>query len=375
MIGSWKSTGSGSYLKLAKGLFLVRWRPFGVKGPYRKKRIPGTEAEIKEMLARASSNRARRRIGMAGHLTWREAKDTYRDHLTKVKGVTAAHLKEVFRQIKAAEKYSHAPTLNEVEPADLDRWRAALVQDLKSRNLPGWAATANRKKAMLRAFFQFFAKRRIISWNPVDALEPLKQTVTPSRELTVDEYAKVWKKCEPRVQDLTDFLLITGCRISEATRMKFADVDKERRWTILNRKGKVYLRLILPPFLMQIVRRQPKTPDGLVWHRWTRRKPNAIRGHGWVAGVPIGTEWFDALIKERCRLANVPPYSAHDLRHANAQWAKAAGVSTRNSQDLLGHGDERTTERYAQSSFTSGANVVLRKMVQVRKKAVQTHIK
>jgi len=81
---------------------------------------------------------------------------------------------------------------------------------------------------------------------------------------------------------------------------------------------------------------------------------------GWVPGVAIRTEWFDALLKERCRIADVAEFSAHDLRHAASTWARAAGMSPWFVKELLGHSQLNTTMLYAhESADLSGAKVVL----------------
>jgi integrase len=91
--------------------------------------------------------------------------------------------------------------------------------------------------------------------------------------------------------------------------------------------------------------------------------------------VPIRTEWFDALLKQRCKLADVENFSAHDLRSAASTWARAAGVSPWFVKELLGHAEMNTTMIYAhESQDKSGAKVVLKKLCELRKKALQAKV-
>jgi len=54
-----------------------------------------------------------------------------------------------------------------------------------------------------------------------------------------------------------------------------------------------------------------------------------------------GTDWCD----DRAHM--IPRYSPHVMRHTAASWLVQAGVSLFVVQDLLGHEDHRTTQRYA----------------------------
>lgn len=91
--------------------------------------------------------------------------------------------------------------------------------------------------------------------------------------------------------------------------------------------------------------RPPTVPCGL---EHARRE----RCTGLVFTTPAGTplsrhRWPRSVLRPALADAGVRPGRVHDLRHTYASWLVADGVPLRVVQQLLGHADSRTTERYA----------------------------
>ena len=51
-------------------------------------------------------------------------------------------------------------------------------------------------------------------------------------------------------------------------------------------------------------------------------------------------------MKKLCKKAGVPYFRFHSIRHSGASYLDNNGVPISSTQDLLGHSDRRTTERY-----------------------------
>jgi integrase len=243
-----------------------------------------------------------------------------------------------------------------LDSADVDAWLNGLARDARDRGRPGWARTCNKKRTMAGGLFRFLRLKRRIPANPFEAVEAFVEREPVRRLLRPEEYAAVWRACEPSLRDLLDFLLATGCRISEAVRMRRADLAGGI-WLIPRRKARDVLRLALPAAVQALIERQP--PGDPVWRRWVPRRPGTGPGHGFREGTAVDTAWLDAALRARCAAAGVPAFGAHALRHAAAGWARAAGLPALWIRDTLGHSTVVTTERYAGQAASREVGAVI----------------
>lgn len=147
--------------------------------------------------------------------------------------------------------------------------------------------------------------------------------------------------------DVLEAVLLTGSRIGEIVGLTWDAIDlKRNRITVYQPKVKRAKVLPITPELREVLARQPKgigkTP--------VFRRPDPPRKPG--APPPAPAPWDRTKIERAYRLARKlakirPELRIHDLRHAAASWATAAGMSDRHVRDLLGHTDVRMTARYA----------------------------
>lgn len=363
-------TGHGTVQEIRKGVYELRWRPAGSLGPQRKRRVSCSEKEAKIFLAKEADATMRSVLGMIVDVTWEDALKVYNSHLD-AKAVNRQYRGDVLKALEGLQAV--APVLAKVEPAHVQGFLDNRARKLKSDGFEGWATTTNNARMMLSGFFKYLWRMRRIPFNPVSATFPFPETKQPPRDLKPLEYSAVRGMSEPEIQDVMDFLLLTGCRLSEMAKMKHADVDKDGRWTCTGRKGKDFVRMILEPKALAIIRRQPQSDQtpSLVFHKWMPRRKGSTRGHGFTVGAPVDNRWLEDVIAHRCTLANIERFTPHDLRHAHAQWLRAAGVSPWFVQAQLGHSTITTTEIYANRDL-SGSKVCQSTVEKILEKAIQT---
>lgn len=130
-------------------------------------------------------------------------------------------------------------------------------------------------------------------------------------------------------------LLLTASRLSEVLRIRWADVDLQTG-TVRIFQGKTWRPKILPlrPALRALFESMPKGfPASPVFQR------------------PSGGEWerdkvYDAFVLAR-RLAGLrEELVIHSLRHTAGSWMAIAGTPLKEIQEMLGHADARTTQKY-----------------------------
>jgi integrase/recombinase XerD len=144
------------------------------------------------------------------------------------------------------------------------------------------------------------------------------------------------------VQSLKHRTILTICyaaglRISEAIRLKVADIDSERMVIRVEQgKGQKDRYVMLSPKLLQILRS---------W--WPVNKPKQWLFPGDRIDGPITREAVEDACQKAHRICGISkPITPHSLRHAFAVHLLESGTDVRTIQLLLGHRSLATTARY-----------------------------
>ena len=248
------------------------------------------------------------------------------------------------------------------------------VADLH-RSLRKKPVTANRVVRLVRSFFYWLAKRDLVAaQNPAKHTEWFPEQGR-ERFLTVEEMARLGqalrvaettglppapehvselgrkkaqgKKRERNIGMFTSelqsanpvalaalrFLMFTGWRELEALTLKWADVDLARGFaTLLDTKSRKSVRTLSAP-ARELLAAQPRRHSS----------PYVFPGRDPMKPLrEIQRLWYAA--RSHARLEDV---RLHDLRHSVASFAGGRGYSLFLIGKLLGHKDQRSTERYA----------------------------
>jgi integrase len=201
-------------------------------------------------------------------------------------------------------------------------------------------ATANNILTMLKAALNFaFKQQRVTAdeaWRRVDPFE--KVTAPRIRYLTDDEARRLVNACPDELRLLVTAALLTGCRYTELTTLRPADVDlgvgvltvradvskggstrsvvlteEAKRFFSARMAGKVAGDLLLPK------------ADGSDWRRSNQVKP----------------------LRLACTVAAIsPPASFHILRHTHASRLAMRGVPMAVIAEQLGHADLKLTAKH-----------------------------
>lgn len=128
-----------------------------------------------------------------------------------------------------------------------------------------------------------------------------------------------------------------GLRISEAVRLKPADIDSPRMVIRVEQgKGQKDRYVMLSPKLLETLRGY-----------WRAVRPNEWLFEGDTSGQPISTSAVDLACRKARRLSGIrKPITPHSLRHGFAVHLLESGTDVRTIQLLLGHRSLTTTARY-----------------------------
>lgn len=212
------------------------------------------------------------------------------------------------------------------------------------------AVSMRRKLAALRSLFQYLHRHGHVKLNPARLIRTPKAPKTlpkvPGEEQTnrlIDDVAAD-KLDRPQVKrDLAIFELLYGCglRVSELVGLNMADLDLAERWIRVRGKGRKERQV---PFgakaaealLAYLAEREPGDDALFRGPRGKRLNDRAVRG--------IVKQYAIALTGD----SSLHP---HSLRHAYATHLLRAGADLRAIQELLGHAQLSTTQKYTQVSL------------------------
>ena len=193
--------------------------------------------------------------------------------------------------------------------------------------------------------------------NPCDGIR-LPRTEEKERVfLTRDEFKLLRDAFSDHYRPLIEFLVASGCRVSEALALKPSDVDREKCTVRIVRAWKKDgPRYYLGPPKTKKSTRTINVPKSVLdqldysgeW-LFTGTNGQPIRLYSWRSNV-----WYKSLAKARCKDEQCPDGPVlekkpciHDLRHTCASWMIQAGVPLPVIQAHLGHESIKTTvDRY-----------------------------
>ncbi|MGB0678270.1 MAG: tyrosine recombinase XerC [Polyangiales bacterium] len=292
----------------------------------------------------------------AGVAAWQNALASFLTHLQTVRRASrhtlAAYQRDLQQLADFATQQPGAPS-----PRGADE--ALLRAFVMHRHAGDKASTLARKVAAMRSFFAFLQQSKQHTDNPAATLRPPKAPRPLPRFVSVDEAFAVldapttmgidepWRS---RDQAMLELLYGAGLRVSELTRLDRDALDLEARLVRVRGKGnKERLLPFGPPCAAALAAYLEQRP------RLRSRKGHSPHPDALFLGR-YGTRLTTRQVQKRLRLYGVHAVSRqglhpHMLRHSFATHLLDAGADIRSIQELLGHANLATTERYTHVSL------------------------
>lgn len=213
--------------------------------------------------------------------------------------------------------------------------------------------TIARRIASLRRYFGWAMRREMASLDPTEAMHtpktkgrlprPLDEQTVISLVTTLDPEAPAWRQARDRA--VLEILYGSGLRVSEVCSLELQSMSSDK--TTLRVMGKGSKERIVPLSA-------PAT--SAISHWLTLRHEVAVDTSGnslllSARGKPVGRRDVARLLDEACERAGIVGGThPHALRHSFATHLMDNGADTRSIQELLGHSDAATTQRYTHVS-------------------------
>lgn len=191
--------------------------------------------------------------------------------------------------------------------------------------------TINRKLAVLSRLCRYSVEGGYLQHAP--PISFLKERAGRIRFLTSAEESAIFSSLTPIHKQFATFLLYTGCRVGEAIKLQWRDIEHNRGVvTFWDTKNGSSRSLVLP-------------------YRATQSLPSLVatgnrQTHVWkVRYDDFHDDWQSA--KDLAGLGGDPQVVPHVLRHTCASRLVQAGVDLRRIKEWMGHKNINTTLKYA----------------------------
>ena len=229
------------------------------------------------------------------------------------------------------------------------------IDQLTLRGYLGWLfrknarSTIARKLSTLRSFFTFLMKRGALENSPAEFLLTPKLPRRIPGHLSVDDMFRLLDAIpaesvlDLRNRAMFETMYSAGVRVAELAGLNVEDVDFDGR--TLRVKGKGNRERILPVGRRAVA----------AIRRYRRQLgKNPVRGALFLNryGNRLSTRSIARILNRLARQCGLAvPISPHGLRHSFATHLLDAGADLRAVQELLGHKNLSTTQRYTHVSI------------------------
>lgn len=261
--------------------------------------------------------------------------DAVLDHLAEVR-VRKRTWREDERYGKLWTAFFAGKTLEEIRPADIERWRRERMAEEPAPK----PATLNRPLAFLKTLFNRVIKNGLVEKNPVTHVKLLRENNRRVRFLTHEEEERLRDEMTPEDFELVEFAIHTGLRRGEQFGLRWENVDLVNEvLTIPQSKHGEKRHVQLNDRALEILRGLRSRLKS-EWVFLSRRGAGPIDPHNLLNRV-----FYPALAE-----AGIGDFHWHDLRH-NAEstvmlsriaragilraWTRIPNCTTRHNQRLL----------------------------------------
>lgn len=266
--------------------------------------------------------------------------------LSVEKGYSEATIRAYETDLEQFQSYLKAKKRSLEKPARITRDHVrGFLAELHRRQLS--KSSMGRKLSSLRAYFKFLIRHKQIVKDPMSGIRNPKQEKRHPQVLNVDQAVSLMEAgVEPDPEGLRDIALAevlygSGLRISEAIGLDLNDVDSD----VIRVVGKGSKERIVPlsDAAIKRIRRYMEQRHAFLKDDYSEQALFlSVR-----AGKRLDRRQANRIVAKLAKLAGLPKdVHPHMLRHSFATHMLEAGADMRSVQELLGHENLTTTQRY-----------------------------
>lgn len=197
--------------------------------------------------------------------------------------------------------------------------------------------TVDNKRRFLSTFFAWLTAEEIIPKNPMLRIKRIKQKKSDKKPFSAAELEKIRDNLRTsREKALVEFMLSTGCRVSEVAHLCMANIDfRAGECTVLGKGNKERVVYISDNAMYYLQRY-------LADRTWNASSPLFLNGRG----KGISKYSIEKLMHQIGKRAGVEKVHPHRFRRTMATNAAKRGLPIQYIQAILGHSKIDTTMIY-----------------------------
>lgn len=299
--------------------------------------------------------------------SWQRSCDSYLQWLSASKGLSANTVKSYGSDIRECLRVLALRGIGDLESVGLIDLRSWLAHEARTHA----SASLARKTVVVRSFFAYCADRDGWEADPAARLMTPKIGEQLPKVLNEQEARALMDRADERAAEalrgvrglspqrltlkraeavrdcaIAELLYATGIRVGELTAIDLPDVSEQTRTVLVHGKGG---KDRVVPF---------GVPAQQALDSWLDEgRPVLANGHSGgalflgVRGGRIDQRQVRTIVHRQAMEAGVPDISPHALRHSAATHLLDGGADLREVQELLGHANLATTQRYTHVSL------------------------
>ncbi len=292
---------------------------------------------------------------MGGSITWQEAAELFLSHLKHERGLSEETLRAYAADLAQFRHYA-AGACAECEDASLDRITVETVRGfLASMHNKLEKTSRARKLSALRTFYRYLNDRDLFRGNPAgNVASPRYKTRIPSF-LGVDDVfhfldtmkrsglrdGSSWRRC--RNWSLFECMYSTGVRVSELVGLDEQDVACDKGMVRVSGKGRKERIVPIGSRALESLRAYQSRLN----HQFPEARARSGALFRNAMGGRLTTRSVHRILAAELKRSGLWQHlSPHGLRHTFATHLLNAGADLRAIQEMLGHSNLSTTQRY-----------------------------
>ena len=251
----------------------------------------------------------------------------------RIEGMSEQTLQRYYYEVKQLIEYCQKPLSNITSDDVRDylsyRKTSTKLKPLSNRTLDGM-------RRVFCSFFNWLVAEKLLTYNPMSTIKSIKYKKKVRKPFSTLEIQLLKEACKDnREVALIDWLLSTGCRVSEVVNTDIDDVDFETMECIVTGKGDKERRVYLTPICAMHLKRYLEERKDI--------SPALFNGKGTDRLSKAGIERVVKEIGKRAGVADVHP---HRFRRTLGSELYAKGMPLLDIAQILGHEDIGTTQIY-----------------------------
>jgi integrase/recombinase XerC len=233
------------------------------------------------------------------------------------------------------------PDLNDLKPAELRRYLAGLYDTHERSSLC-------RRLAAIRSFLRFLRAQGKLKRNIAILVPTPKAKKKLPRFLKIEEVSELIDAPDPatrlgrRDRALFELMYASGLRVGEAVGLDIGDLDLAKGWVRVFGKGSKERMVPFGPPAAEAL--QAYLSDRASFQLQSGSEEALFLNY---QGTRLSSRSVARILaRNLVKAASSKTLSPHGLRHSFATHLLAAGADLRTIQELLGHANLSTTQRY-----------------------------